>query len=177
MSLILPIVTTAASLAGAGFAAAKSAEAHNKARGMLDERYSELEGFMDSEYHRNAMEEKEALSALGRVRDQHADMLSGFKNNAVSNQATPEAQVAAQGEMSKNHADAIGQILAAVQGKKDHMRMGRETQLNSLFGAKLNMAVQQAGVWDTLMQNIAGASGGIMDAWAQGAFKKTTTPG
>jgi len=172
MSIAIPLLISGASAAGNIYAAHKSSKAWEDVRQSMDNRYNDLESLMNYEQNQNALDTKESQAALSRVREQMQDMMAGFRNNAVSNQSTPEAQVAAGGQMSRGYGDAVSQILSAAEGKKDAKRMHRESMLNSLFNNQMGLQMQQASVWDTLSNNFSQAGAGALDAYGAGAFDK-----
>ena len=172
LPLAVPLITTGAQVAGNIFSQIQANKDQRKSDAFLTQRRNDLAAKFSTSQNEDYLDTDAARGALEQVRKNMKEVSKATANSAVQGGATPEAVIATEGKLQNKYQDAVTGLLTVGQQRKDRDKMLYE-------GLTMNLDNQQAGnlagkvaQWGTFNNNVNAAAGGIMGAWANGAFEK-----
>ena len=184
---------TALGLAGSIWANSQAKNAQNEYNDYLDKSLAEqkttmqgrkldLESAFNKRYNENFLDTETARALQKRFSKYSQDILESMRNQSVAAGATPEAVVAQQKTVGDQYNDLLGNLAANATAYKQNLENQREMQKISLWGMEDNLKAKEDAIKtqqigqkiqsaQNLANNIGNAGSGIMNAWAEGAFK------
>jgi len=93
-------------------------------------------------------------------------------NSAVQGGSTPEAVIATEGKLQDKYQNAVTGLLMAGQNQKQHDKYLYESMGMNLDNQMAGNLAGKVGQWGQFGANVNAAGGGLMNAWANGAFDK-----
>ena len=172
MGVILPIVTAAAGVAGNIYGQIQANKAAKKAENYNAQRMNDVSSWFNKEYYGDYLNSLGGRSALSRLDSQFKDTQKGLQNNAIAGGATPEAVVAGANQVNKSYSDAITGLLGQGDANKQRALYSYQGLMQPLQANQANILAGKVNQWNQFGKNVSSASGGILDAWANGAFDK-----
>jgi DNA-binding helix-hairpin-helix protein with protein kinase domain len=170
--MIVPLLTTAAGLAGQAFGLAQSANANKKAESYLQSRMNSLSSKFTTDYYQDFLDTEGARSTMNRLNTQFKDMAQNIKGSAASG-STAEAEIAAKDNIQQRYADAVSNLAGMGTQRKDALLARYQGNMGNLENQKMGILQQKAANWSTFGGNVGQASEGVLKAWGMGAFDKT----
>jgi len=161
-----------ASLAASAFGSMKSAQATANTNQLLQKRRSELDAWYDRETYQDYFSTDEGASGYRALKDQYANALKKTKGQAAVMGATPEREIAQQGEMQQNYLQALARLAgeggAARKANTERLYAYKDTDLFNQIMANQEQKTQQ---WGNFMGNALNAGIGFAELEGAGAFK------
>lgn len=173
LPLLIPLLTTGATLAGQAFGLSKNAEANRKAESYLDSRMNSLDARFNKDYYQDFLNTEAARSTMGRLNSQFTDMAKNIKSSAASG-STAEAEIAAKDNLQKSYADSVSSIAGMGTQYKMGLRNAYDYNRNRLEDKKMGILESKAANWNNFGANVAKAGEGILSAYGAGAFGEGT---
>lgn len=171
--LLIPLITTGASLVGSAFGLSKSAEANRKAESYLSSRINSLDARFNKDYYQDFLDTEAARSTMGRLNSQFTDMAKNIKSSAASG-STAEAEIAAKDNLQKSYADSVSSIAGMGTQYKMGLRSAYDYNRNRLEDKKMGILESKAANWNNFGSNVGKAAEGILTAYGAGAFGNGT---
>ena len=166
----IPFVGTGLSVAGSIFGQIQANKAQKQYDGFLSNRRKELTSKLNASQYGDYLSSDTAKSALEQIRKNMKATREATTNSAIQGGATPEAVIATEGKMQDKYQDAIGSLVAQGDQIKQRDRYMYEGLGQSLDNQQAMSNAQKIMQWGQFGQNVAGATSGIMNAWANGGF-------
>lgn len=167
--MLVPLATTALSLAGSAFGMGNSANANSKAESYLDSRMKDLESRFNNDYYQDFINTEEARSTIGRLNNQFAEIARNIKSSSAAG-ATAEAEIAEKDNLQKNYGDVLSQVAAMGTRYKQDARTRFDYNMMGLQNQKMGILQQKAASWDNFGANVGKAAEGVLSAYGMGAF-------
>lgn len=159
-------------MAGSIFGQSQAQKAQEKYNNFLEGRRTDLKAQFDTDYNTPYLNSQEAQGTIKMLNDQLGEAAAKFKNNAVSTQATPEAQIAGAGELQKRYGQAVTQLASMGTQYKNQVKDRYDRLSMNLDNQKAGVLAADVQKWGNFGQNVSDAGAGLMNAWAFGAFDK-----
>lgn len=174
---LIPGIGTGLSVAGNIFGMIQANKAQKKNDQFLQQRRNDLAAKLSTSQNEDYLNTDAARGALEQVRKNMKEVSKATANSAVQGGATPESVIATEGKLQDKYQNAVTGLLMAGQNRKqqdkylyENMGMNLDNQNSANLAGKI-------GQWGQNEANINAAAGGIMGAWANGAFDKGATFG
>lgn len=172
MSLAFPIATTGLSLLGNIYGQVQANKAQKKAENFLAQRRNDLGAMFNKDYYQNILDTDSVRAGLSQLQKNMKEAGKVISNTAVQGGATPEAVIAKQGNMQDKYQNAVTNMLSIGQQHKDNALSRYQYMTQGLDNQQQGLLQSKADSWNNFSNNIGGASGGLLNAWAMGAFDK-----
>lgn len=166
----LALVGTLASLLLSAYGSSQSAEANDKAQGLLNKRINDLDSWYNAESSKDYTQTQEGQATMRRLESQMKKALESQNNDAVRTGATPESKVAVQSELQEKYSDAVSNLSGLTTQRKEGLRRDYMSSMNNLLNQQAGMYSQEQDNWTNLASNISGALTSLGGAESQGAF-------
>jgi len=184
--------STALGLAGNIWANSQAAEANRQYNDYMQQsleeqkkvnqgRKTDLESTFNKEYYQNYLDTEAARALQKRFSQYSKDAMENIRGQATASGATPEAVVAQQKTIGDQYNDLLGNLAEkatsykmGLQNQKNMQKLGLWQMDDSLksktdaFNAQRFQNKLQSA--NNLSSNISGATSGLLNAWAEGAF-------
>jgi len=170
MAGAVALIGTLASLLLNAYGSSQSAEANDKAQGLLNKRINDLDSWYNAESSKDYTQTPEGQATQRRLESQMKKALESQNNDAVRTGATPESKVALQGELQEKYSDAISNLSGLTTQRKEGLRRDYMLNMNNLLNQQTGMYSQEQNNWTNLASNISGALGALSQADSQGVF-------
>lgn len=174
--MILPILSTAAGLAGQAFGLSQSQKANKKADSYLQSRMNKLDSDYAGDYYQDFLDTEAARSTMGRLNSQYKDMAQNIKGTSAAG-STAEAEIAQKDNIQKRYGEAVSNLAGMGTQYKDNIRNRYQANRGRLEDAQMGVLESKAQNWNQFGANVGGASDGILKAWGMGAFDKVDKEG
>jgi len=168
----IPLAAGAFQLGSSLFGQSQALKAQEKANAFLEKRENDLKAQFDTDYNTPYLNSQEAQGTLKMLNDQLGEAAAKFKNNAVTTGATAESQIAGAGELQKRYGQAVNQLASMGTQYKNQIKDRYQRMQMALDNERAGLLTGEAQKWGTFGQNLADVGGGLMNAWAFGAFDK-----
>jgi len=184
--------TAALGIAGNIWANSQATKAQNEyndyLQGSLEDQKTTLQGrntILESDFNKrfntDYLDSETARSLQKRFSTYSKDILDSIRSQSIAAGATPEAVVAQQKSVGDQYNDLLGNLASQataykqnLQNSKDMQRLAMWQSEDALKNKEDNINAQQlmqrVQSAQNLGSNISSATGGIMNAWAEGAF-------
>lgn len=174
------LVTTGLGLLGNAYGMYQSSKAGKEKRADNEKLVRENEAWYKSEYYRDPTELTQNASFLRKIQNQYQNAVKESRANAVKAGSTPEAQVAMGGALQSKYADAVNSLVANATAYRQNVQRRYDYKKAQTDANKKAFLDEEQNSWSQFGQNVAGATAGLVNAYAQGAFgggSKGTTAG
>lgn len=169
-------------LGGIGSSIASSAQA-KKAANAATQEYNQKTGMLDNwfnrQYYSDITKRTDVQNMLRLLQENQQQQAKRDDAVAAVTGATPEAQLAAQGNRNKSYADALAEIASNASSLKDTYLQNYMTQrlgmVNPAQGIHQNMANQWGQAGTNLFKSGASLLGGGIDDIVKGKKSGSTT--
>lgn len=175
--LIVPGVGTGLQVLGNIYGQVQANKAQKKYDSFLTQRRNDLAAKLNTSQNQDYFDTDAARSAMEQVRKNMKEVSKATANSAVQGGATPEAVIATEGKLQDKYQDAVMGVLTAGQKVKDRDKYLYENMGMNLDNQQAASLAGKIGQWNQFGANVNAAAGGIMGAWANGAFDKGTGSG
>lgn len=172
LPLAIPLIATGLQVAGNIYGQSQANQAQKKADRFLTQRRNDLASKFNTSQNEDYLNTNAARGALEQVRKNMKEVSKATANSAVQGGSTPEAVIATQGKLQDKYQDAVTGLLTAGQQRKDRDKYLYENMSMNLDQQQAGNLAGKVAQWGQFNQNVNAAAGGIMGAWAEGAFNK-----
>lgn len=169
---MLPLLIAGAQVVGNMYGQYQANQAQQRADAFLNHRRKDLAAKFNTSQNEDYLDTDAARGALEQVRKNMKEVSKTTANSAVQGGATPEAVIATEGKLQNKYQDAVTGLLNVGQQRKDRDKMLYEGLTMNLDNQQANSLAGKVAQWGTFNNNVNAAAGGIMGAWANGAFDK-----
>lgn len=147
----------------------------------LKGREMDLEQTYNRRYNQDYLDTETARALQKRFSTYSKDILDSIRSQSVAAGATPEAVVAQQKTVGDQYNDLLGNLASQSTAYKQNLQNSRDMQKMGMWGMEDNLKLREDQIKSNqlgqriqsaqnLGNNISNATGGIMNAWAEGAF-------
>jgi len=167
------LVTTGLGLLGNAYGMYQSSKVGKEKRAFNDKLAKDNEAWYKSEYYRDPTELTQNASFLRKIQNQYQDAVKTSRSNAVKSGSTPEAQVAMGGALQSKYADAVNSLVSNATAYRNNVQQRYDYKKAQTDANKRAFLDEEQQSWSQFGQNVAGASAGLVNAYAQGAFDRS----
>lgn len=167
------LVTTGLGLLGNAYGMYQSSKVGKEKRAFNDKLARDNEAWYKSEYFRDPTELTQNASFLRKIQNQYQDAVKTSRSNAVKAGSTPEAEVAMGGALQSKYADAVNSLVSNATAYRQNVQNRYDYKKAQTDANKRAFLDEEQQSWSQFGQNVAGASAGLVSAYAQGAFDRS----
>lgn len=152
--------------AGSIYGQIQAGKAQKQAEGFMNQRSNDLASWFNNNYYQNYLDSSAARSGLSMLNKNMRDASQVMQNQAAQGGATPEAVIAQQGELQDKYQNAINQLLAVGEQRKDNYENRYLGMKNALADQKQQLLFNKAANWQQFQNNLNGAMGNVAMAFS-----------
>lgn len=169
-AIIGAIASIASSAIGSSIANKRKAEAEKAYQDTINDQISDLNDEINSDFLNSAT----AQNALRKLTDSNNETLRQLNTDAIRSGASDEAKVAMASKLTKQTANAVGDLSAIGEQKKENLKAQKRNLLLNLAQHQYNQDSDTSGI-DSMTSAISSAANSLGSAIsAKGTTPKTT---
>jgi len=157
--------TAVLGLGGSIFGQIQANKAMKKAEGFMQQRKNDLGSWFNENYYRPYLETEGARAGLSILDKNMREATKISQNQAAQGGATPEAVIAQQGEMQDKYQNAVNQLLAVGEEKKQNTENRYLGLKNAMDDQQQQLLFNKAANWQGFQNNLNSALGNVAGAW------------
>lgn len=161
-----PIVAAIASVASSAYSAIKSNKANKKNDKAIKAMENENRQDYLREYYRGALESESSKAYLKKLDERMKRADKAADNALTAKGATHENALAVKQANNEVYSNAVADLVANEQSRKDNIRSGYKNQQNKILGAQMQQNSNEAATWSQLGEGIASAAGSLGAAYS-----------
>lgn len=165
MNPLFPI-TAGLGLAGSIFGQIQAGKAGKQAENYMQQRRNDLGSWFNNSYYQDYLNTEGARAGLSLLQKNLQDASKILQNQTAQGGATPEAVIAQQGVLQDKYQNAINQLLAVGEQRKQGVENRYLGVKNSLDDQRQQLLFNKAANWQMFQNNLNNALGNVASAFS-----------